>query len=1433
MRALSHVFWSLTVVMALSAADPGPPPISMPTHGGEAVEVLSTTRGRICLNGLWWFQPAVGSSTEAPASGWGWIRVPGSWTPRGNLPGVVAPGTGDAWTGFDGKTLGKAWYERSLEIPAAWAGRAVILELRRISTDARIFVDGQDLGSAAFPSGEIELTTAVRPGASHRLRLLVAAVDSDEQVVSAMGVGQNTMVAAKLATRGLPGEVFLSSRPRHVHIDDVFVQTSHRRNRLTLQTTLAGIATAGEARVEVQILDAAGAEVRRFTTTVPVAAGSPVITPAWDWPQAKRWDLGQPNLYTAVMRVQAPGMDDTWRQEFGFREVWIDGRDILLNGTPFRLRPCSWFSDGDWSATTGSPQMMAAAFDGLAGSGFNILEWWPSQYDERGTYHFQELALEIADRKGFPVMANSLSASNILSLWGGGTKKWTDPQTRATWRQRMESELRRLRNHPSCLIWATTANVYGHVDDQDPRRMGQGFERPVWAGESADWRANNARGAEMIAEVKQVDPTRPVMLHQGAAQGDIYATNNYLDLIPLQEREEWLSEWSRSGTMPYIAIEFGTPLHTTMMRGRNGFGDTVHSEPLLSEFCAIYQGGAAYANELPAYRTALREMHVKDLKWNNWHGNPALERSPTFQALQTLFITNTWRSWRTQGVTGGMVPWADPQFWAGRPGKAVQPAPAPGARGVAFSELPLAGFGFLRPEGGAVQPAFASLQAVNGPTLAWIAGPAVAGDPADFTAKDHSFRAGELLRKRVALLNDTRAPAAYTVRWSIAAGGKHLAGGDLAGTATVGATLLLPIEASLPAVAAITAGEVRIEAAISGIPHTDRFAFKVFPAAPARSGRLTVSDPKGLTSALLQRLGYTLDTGEPAPGGTWVIGREALSSQPLAGSQALLGRVRAHVQAGGRAVIFAQDPGWIERHLGLRVANHISRRIFPVSAADPLVAGLEAEDLRDWRGQGTLVEAKPIYGPTAKRSSTPWWGWHWGNRGSVCSAAIEKPHHAGWRPVLECEFDLAYSPLLELDHGAGRLTLCTLDLEDHAAADPVAELLAGRLLERVRSAALVPRGRTVYLGGEAGAALLDSYGLEYRLASDGRIADQAALVILGPDGDPAQAEAFARSGGRVFVLPRPASAFGLRVEPRADFGGSLAPPAWPEAAGLGMSDLRRRCAGPARLFVDGGSAEIGADGLLARLQVGKGVVVASQLDSAILEAEVKTYNRYTRWRLTRATCQVLANLGASFRLDARVFAPEDPGYDTVALAGSWKVSLTTSMPAAQSPGALKLTPISPAALALVTAEAPLAGLADVQVPGMWPGFEAVDGEAVFLRDVTVPAHLAGKDLVLDLGPVDDFDTTYVNGEAVGSTGYETANTWNTPRRYQVPGRLVRAGRNRIAVRVFDHFGGGGLGGQAYQLSLHLPVAAHAVGFYHADYRTDFDNGDDPYRYYRW
>src|ERR1044071_2395029 len=107
----------------------------------------------------------------------------------------------------------------------------------------------------------------------------------------------------------------------------------------------------------------------------------------------------------------------------------------------------------------------------------------------------------------------------------------------------------------------------------------------------------------------------------------------------------------------------------------------------------------------------------------------------------------------------------------------------------------------------------------------------------------------------------------------------------------------------------------------------------------------------------------------------------------------------------------------------------------------------------------------------------------------------------------------------------------------------------------------------------------------------------------------------------------------------------------------------------------------------------------------------------------------------------------------------------------------------------------------MRLPQLWESAGlAVDGVIWFRRELEVPAAWAGKDLTLKLGAIDDFDTTYFNGERVGSTGADTPNAWVARREYRVPGTLVRAGRNTVAVRVYDRMGGGGFGGGEMSLA---------------------------------
>ena len=100
----------------------------------------------------------------------------------------------------------------------------------------------------------------------------------------------------------------------------------------------------------------------------------------------------------------------------------------------------------------------------------------------------------------------------------------------------------------------------------------------------------------------------------------------------------------------------------------------------------------------------------------------------------------------------------------------------------------------------------------------------------------------------------------------------------------------------------------------------------------------------------------------------------------------------------------------------------------------------------------------------------------------------------------------------------------------------------------------------------------------------------------------------------------------------------------------------------------------------------------------------------------------------------------------------------------------------------------------MNVPGNWVAEGEKNGCIWFRKTIDVPAEAAGQAVTLNLGMVDDNDITFFNGQEVGKIDQTQAMAWNMPRTYKVPGNLVKAGKNLIAVRVFDTGGAAGIMG---------------------------------------
>ena len=103
----------------------------------------------------------------------------------------------------------------------------------------------------------------------------------------------------------------------------------------------------------------------------------------------------------------------------------------------------------------------------------------------------------------------------------------------------------------------------------------------------------------------------------------------------------------------------------------------------------------------------------------------------------------------------------------------------------------------------------------------------------------------------------------------------------------------------------------------------------------------------------------------------------------------------------------------------------------------------------------------------------------------------------------------------------------------------------------------------------------------------------------------------------------------------------------------------------------------------------------------------------------------------------------------------------------------------------------------LEVPKTWEDQDIkFDGVMWVKKDITIPEEWQGKELTLNLGPINDFDITWFNGKQVGSKpGVGMFRTYNIPK------ELLKDGKNEITVLILDIGNNGGIYGEPENITI--------------------------------
>ena len=148
----------LPVVCRGQAAVPLPEGVRAVWDVEKAYRRSTPTRQRICINGLWQWQPSEEETNNIPTDRWGYFKVPGCW------PGITDYMQKDcqrlyahpSWKNRNLRSITRAWYQRKITIPAEWAERRITIQSEYLNSYATIFVDGRNTGTIIFPGGELD-----------------------------------------------------------------------------------------------------------------------------------------------------------------------------------------------------------------------------------------------------------------------------------------------------------------------------------------------------------------------------------------------------------------------------------------------------------------------------------------------------------------------------------------------------------------------------------------------------------------------------------------------------------------------------------------------------------------------------------------------------------------------------------------------------------------------------------------------------------------------------------------------------------------------------------------------------------------------------------------------------------------------------------------------------------------------------------------------------------------------------------------------------------------------------------------------------------------------------------------------------------------------------------------------------------------------------
>jgi len=400
-------------------------------------------------------------------SKWQDVTIPHDWA-------IAEPTVVDG-DGNTGKLpwKGEGWYRKTLDIPAGYSGKNIILIFDGIMSKPEVYLNGQLAGKwdYGYNSFYLDVTKFVNFSGKNQLAIHADTRDHDSRWYPGAGIYRKIqMMVVDPIHVGVWGTQITTPVVK-VNYADVRVMNKVYNNSLSNEDKI---------KVENIILNQKGTEIARKAATTKIASGaSKEIETTVGITDPQRWDITNPVMYQVKTNIyKGDKLVDSSVNSFGVRTIRITpDNGLYLNDKRVQLKGVNLHHDQGLLGGAFYPRAMERQIEIMKSMGCNAIR----------TSHNMPAPelLELCDKMGILVFDEAFDKYDKKA----DITENTDFDEFA--QRNIKNFVERDRNHPCVFIWS-----FGNEMADVQYNQNNGFHRMQ----------------TMINYIRKYDPTRPVTM---------------------------------------------------------------------------------------------------------------------------------------------------------------------------------------------------------------------------------------------------------------------------------------------------------------------------------------------------------------------------------------------------------------------------------------------------------------------------------------------------------------------------------------------------------------------------------------------------------------------------------------------------------------------------------------------------------------------------------------------------------------------------------------------------------------------------------------------------------------------------------------------------------------------------------------------------------